>query len=87
MSGHPGQSSVHSTRIYLQIPGNLPVSHTTGCSHEQLFNQVGFFHPIGSLKGLSAEGALAGQAQETLYPSVVSLPQVGSIFLVGESLR
>ena len=87
MSGHAGKDMINGAWITLQISCNLAISHAANGLHENIFNEVWFFQPISNAECLRAEGAIAGQAEIPLYPAVVSLPQVGAIFLEGESFR
>jgi len=56
------------------------------CFHENLFDEVRFFHSVGCADCLGAGGKISGQTEEPFYPPVVSFPQVCAIFLEWESI-
>ncbi len=70
---HPGYMSVDGRWIYLQVPGNLSIGHSTDRFHEDLLVDVGTFLPVGCAEGLSAEGDAAILACKPLYTPVVDL--------------
>ena len=59
MPGHPGNNPVDGYRVHLQVPGNLSVSHAPDNFHEDFWDKIRIFQPVGDTECLGAEGATA----------------------------